>query len=105
MGINWSPSICVFQIVQTNEKSKTLHSCSHKNDFNYDNCVYSVHGEMMKEQLNCTFGFLFGKNNSNETTTNEEIQGCNLNDVNGKDAFQDIVYGKKVFYISFDVKR
>ena len=45
---------------------------------------------MMKDELGCSFEFVFGKNDS---SSNEAVEECILNDVNGKEAFKDIVYG------------
>ena len=44
----------------------------------------------MKDELGCSFEFVFGKNDS---SSNEAVEECILNDVNGKEAFKDIVYG------------
>ena len=80
----------IFQFVQKNENSGQLDSCRHKNDYKYDDCVYGIHGQMMKDELGCSFEFVFGKNDS---SSNEAVEECILNDVNGKEAFKDIVYG------------
>ena len=77
-------------MVQKKEKIGHSDSCVHKNDFKYDECVYGVHGQMMKDKMGCFFEFLFGKNDSSSKDT---VKECLLDDVNGKDAFLDIVYG------------
>ena len=78
--------------MQKNEKDEKVDTCMHINDLGYDDCVYAVHGQMMKEQIKCSFEFIFGGGNNSSNTNN--AKECTLDDVNGTKAFQDIVYGK-----------
>ena len=69
---------------------KSSETCDHKNDEQYDECIYTAHGQMMEENFSCSFEFLGVSNTSNVKTPTGV---CTIADVNGKSAFQDIVYG------------
>ena len=49
---------------------------------------------MMEDKLGCSFDFLFVRNKS---SMKDKAKGCTLDDIKGKEAFQDIVYGNSLF--------
>ena len=76
--------------MRKNEQKEQSKPCSHKNDLNYDECVYSSLGTLLQEKLGCSFQFL----QTNQTSLNDgQEKECTIKDVKEKMAIQDIVYG------------
>ena len=88
----------ISQVALGQEGSSTSKSCKHQNDVRYDDCVYKVIGDLLKENFNCTFEFLSGADQS--SNNQQKIQECALMDLlkSDQEAVRDTVFGKMVFY-------
>ena len=69
---------------------KNSETCDHGNDEKYDECVYAARGQMIEDSFSCSFEFFSVSNKSN---VKNPTRVCTIEDVKGKSAFQDIVYG------------
>ena len=88
MFIIKSSNVTIQNLLQKVEKDSE--TCDHQNDAKYDECVYNGHGQMIEENFSCAFEFFSRENKSN---VKNPTRNCMIEDVNGKSAFQDIVYG------------
>ena len=83
-----SSNVSIQNLLQKVEKNSE--ACDHENDEKYDECVYNGHGKMIEENFSCVFEFF---SRANKTNVKTPTRNCMIEDVNGKSAFQDIVYG------------
>ena len=88
MLINKSLNVTIEKLLQKVEKNSE--NCDHENDGKYDECVYAAHGQMIEDSFSCSFE-LFSVSNKSDVENPTRV--CTMEDVNGKSAFQDIVYG------------